>query len=118
MLPALLWVEGAPARADVAPSALAWRWSSAAQHCGQAGASRAWLQDHNDYWRCGNTPFDRQAAYQKRLLQGLPAEKKQTIEAALQGQWALGTATFVRHLETVASRRAQPGQRGRPRKRA
>jgi len=118
VLPALLWVEGAPARADVAPSALAWRWSSAAQHCGQAGASRAWLQDHNDYWRCGNTPFDRQAAYQKRLLQGLPAEKKQTIEAALQGQWALGTATFVRHLETVASRRAQPGQRGRPRKRA
>ena len=118
VLPALLWVEGAPARVDVAPSALAWRWSSAAQHCGQAGASRAWLQDHNDYWRCGNTPFDRQAAYQKRLLQGLPAEKKQTIEAALQGQWALGTATFVRHLETVASRRAQPGQRGRPRKRA
>jgi len=44
--------------------------------------------------------------------------KKTTIEAALQGQWALGTATFVRHLETVASRRAQPGQRGRPRKRA
>ena len=118
VLPALIWVEGAPARAGFAPNAVAWRWSSAAQHCGQLGANRAWVEDHYDYWHCGNTPFDRQATYQKRLLQGLPVEKQSTLEAALQGQWALGTVAFVRHLDTVASRRARPGQRGRPRKKA
>lgn len=116
VLPALMWVEAAPARAGFSPDALAWRWSSAAEHCGQIEIGGAWVQDHLDYWRCGNTPFDRQATYRSRLLQGLSADKQDELEAALQGQWALGASAFVQSLDRVASRRAQPGQRGRPRK--
>lgn len=116
VLPALIWVESAPARGGCSPNALAWRWSSAAQHCGQVEIGGTWVQDHYDYWRCGNTPFDRQATYRSGLLKGLSAEKQRTLEAALQGQWALGSDAFVRGLDQIASRRVQPGQRGRPRK--
>jgi putative transposase len=116
VLPALVWLESAPARAGFAPNAVAWRWSSAGQHCGEAEASRAWVQDHHDYWSCGNTPFDRQAGYRKLLMQGLSPTQERAVELALKGQWALGSDTFVRGLENVASRRAVPGQRGRPRK--
>lgn len=116
VLPALVWLEEAPVLAGCAPMALAWRWSSAAQHCGEPEAYRAWVQDHHDYWRCGNTPFDRQARYRDLLMQGLDSTERHQIESSLKGQWALGSVAFVRGLENVASRRPTPGQRGRPRK--
>lgn len=116
VLPALVWLETAPVTAGCAPTALSWRWSSAAQHCGEPEASRAWVHDHHDYWHCGNTPFDRQARYRALLLRGLERAERQQIESSLKGQWALGSAGFVRGLESVATRRPTPGQRGRPRR--
>jgi putative transposase len=116
VLPALVWLETAPVSTGCAPTPLAWRWSSAAQHCGEPEASRAWVQDHHDYWSCGNTPFDRQARYRALLLQGLDLAQRQQIESSLKGQWVLGSTVFARGLENVASRRPTPGQRGRPRK--
>jgi putative transposase len=116
VLPALVWLETSPVYGGFAPIALSWRWSSAAQHCGQTDAHRAFVQDHHDYWSCGNTPFDRQAKYRMMLSAGLDPLQKQEIESAIKGQWALGLATFAQSLENVASRRATPKQRGRPSK--
>jgi len=116
VLPALVWLESAPVVDGYAPIALTWRWSSAAQHCGETDANRAFIQDHHDYWSCGNTPFDRQATYRAMLSAGLDSVQKQQIESAVKGQWALGSAAFAQSLENVASRRATPKQRGRPSK--
>jgi len=88
-LPALLWLESLPQRLGVTPDPETWPWSSAAIHTGAALASVAWMQDHADYWACGNTPFDRQADYRRRLQDGLNREQAQRIEQAVSGQWAL-----------------------------
>ena len=85
-----------------------------------AGAlpAAAWpvLTDHPDYWREGDTPFARQAAWRSRLAAGLGEAQRQPIEAALAGQWALGEKIFLAHLGRLASRRVSPAPRGRPRK--
>ncbi len=116
VLPALVWLETAPVVAGYAPAALTWRWSSAAQHCGEPDAYRTLVQDHRDYWSCGNTPFERQAKYRAMLSASLDPVKQKKIESAIKGQWALGSAAFAKSLENVASRRATPRQRGRPSK--
>jgi putative transposase len=118
VLPALVWLETAPVIAGCAPIALTWRWSSAAQHCGESDAHRTLVQDHHDYWSCGNTPFDRQAKYRVMLSEGLDPVQTQQIESAIKGQWALGSAAFAKSLENVASRRSTPRPRGRPSKAA
>jgi putative transposase len=74
------------------------------------------MSDHADYWSCGNTPFDRQANYRRRLQDGLSRDQITRIDQAVQGQWALGGQNFISTLAHTASRRVTPGQRGRPRK--
>lgn len=118
ILPVLAWMESRPVTARLAPDAEAWPWSSARAHTGSLIPAPAWLHNHPDYWRCGNTPFDRQAAYRQLLHDGLSREQEQRIATALQGQWALGDAAFLERLAGTASRRVQPGKRGRPRKTA
>lgn len=114
VLPSLIWLETAPLRQGLAADAELWRWSSAAAHMGAAPGGS--LQDHADYWACGNTPFDRQANYRAMVLEGLPAATSARIEQALHGQWALGGPAFVQGLEATSSRRPAAAKRGRPRK--
>jgi len=114
VLPSLVWLETIPVRQGLAADAELWRWSSAPAHMGAAPAGA--LQDHMDYWRCGNTPFDRQANYRALVLEGLPGAKMAQIEQALYGQWALGGLAFVQGLAGISSRRPVAGKRGRPRK--
>ena len=116
VLPALIWLETLPQRAGLTPDPETWPWSSAASHTGAALTPIGWMQDHADYWSCGNTPFDRQANYRNQLHNGLSREQARRIEQAVSGQWALGSPAFLSHLSHTASRRAIPGQRGRPRK--
>lgn len=116
VLPALIWLETLPQQQGATPDPETWPWSSAPIHTGAALAPASWMQDHADYWACGNTPFDRQANYRRRLQDGLSREQAQRIEQAVSGQWALGGPAFLANLAHTASRRAVPGQRGRPRK--
>lgn len=116
VLPALVWLETLPLRAGLAHDPESWRWSSAAAHTGATNSLASWLNDHADYWACGNTPFDRQARYRARLQEGLSREQIDRIERTLSGQWALGGARFIESLAHTASRRVTPGKRGRPRK--
>ncbi|WP_345796291.1 hypothetical protein [Castellaniella sp. MT123] len=127
VLPAMVWVESLAVMAGYVTSATQWPWSSAAEHAGLAAISRPPsgdrnadatmpLTDHPDYWREGDTPFSRQAAWRKRLADGLAEPQRRQIEAALHGQWALGEKIFLTHLGRLASRRVSPAPRGRPRK--
>lgn len=113
VLRAMVWLESLPVQQGLVAEAEQWKLSSAAGHTG-AGTS-AMLTDHTDYWASGNTPFDRQASYRRALHDGLGHATRQTIEAALHGQWALGEPGFIQSLET-GTRRAAPAKRGRPKK--
>lgn len=117
VLPSLIWLETHPVRNGASLDADTWPWSSAASHTGNTQLPAAqWQSDHADYWACGNTPFDRQANYRRKLLEGLSRDQTLRIEQAISGQWALGSAEFIASLAHTASRRVAPGQRGRPRK--
>ena len=118
VLPTLVWLETLPVAAGQVDQAQVWPWSSAAGHVGRDARRNAWLSDHPDYWQGGDTPFARQAAYQRQLEQGLGEAQRQRIEKAIFGQWALGDAAFLARLGVTASRRATPAPRGRPRKTA
>ncbi|WP_323029287.1 hypothetical protein [Castellaniella defragrans] len=132
VLPAMIWLESLAASTGHVGAATQWPWSSAAEHAGLGGAGvggaagtggmagaparRPLLTDHPDYWREGDTPFARQAAWRNRLAAGLGESQSRQIEAALAGQWALGERIFLAHLGRLASRRVSPAPRGRPRK--
>jgi putative transposase len=114
VLPSLIWLETLPLRQGLVNDAEHWNWSSAALHTGSG--MHGPVSDHADYWACGNTPFDRQANYRARLLEGLPPVQGRRIDQALQGQWALGGDAFVADLGTTSTRRPVAARRGRPRK--
>lgn len=117
VLPALTWLEWIPVREGLTTDPEQWTWSSAHAHTGQAGVLASWLEQHVDYWGLGNTPFDRQARYRTLLQDGNSSAVNQKIASSLRGQWALGSETFLSSISESASRRIQPGVRGRPKKR-
>jgi len=119
VLPAMLAVETLAVTGREVDQAARWPWSSAAEHAGFEGLGvRPALADHPDYWRIGDTPFARQAAWRERLVDGLADSQRLALESALHGQWALGEKIFLAHLGRLASRRVSPAPRGRPRKKA
>lgn len=108
------WIEYQPVLAGVSADMASYPWSSHAHHLGVS--KQAWLTDHPQYWRLGNTPFDREIAYQQRCE--LPPDPKTTdaIETATRKAWALGSESFKAALAKLTGRRLQPARRGRPRK--
>jgi putative transposase len=74
----------------------------------------ALLTDPPEFWQLGNTPFDREAAYRRRLAEGTaPAQAEAWRQAAL-GGWAIGAPAFLQQLARQAARAVQPRPRGRP----
>jgi putative transposase len=107
------WVEWAPVRAGLAGAAADYPWSSAAHHAGSR--VDADITEHPNYWRLGNTPFEREAAYRGLLEQPLAHALEARLEDATQKGWAIGDAAFLRQLGEAAPRRVAPLARGRPR---
>jgi putative transposase len=115
-LPALIWIDKLVQRSQPLLDPETWRWSSCPTLTGASLQPLSWISFHKDYWSLGNTPFDRQARYRAMLLEGNSHTQNQAIQQAIQGQWVLGSQSFIDSLEPQANRRLQPGQRGRPRK--
>ena len=107
------YVESRPVYAGQ-PSAVDYPWSSAAHHVGRQASPL--VTDHPAYWRLGNTPFEREAAYRALLEQALTAKEMQRIEEAAEKGWALGSERFVQELSQQTPRRLRPLSRGRPAK--
>jgi putative transposase len=110
------WIEWAPVRAGLATTAGEYEWSSAAHHLGAKVDTN--ITEHPHYWRLGNTPFDREAAYRALLDEPLPDALATHLEQAASKGWALGDAAFVHALAGQATRRVAPLARGRPRKKS
>lgn len=115
-LACLVWLERLVQESHPELDPETWRWSSCATHTGALTPPLSWLSHHKDYWELGNTPFDRQARYRARLIDGNDRFQNQRIVEALRGQWALGDPGYITSLAPLANRRPQPGLRGRPRK--
>ena len=112
VLQSLLLIDALPARRGLAASAQTSRWSSAPHRLGLMRDPL--VSDPEEFWRLGNTPFEREAAYAALLAQGLDAATRQRIEHAAAHGWALGSAQFVAELEAQLQRAARPRARGRP----
>ncbi len=81
-----------------------------------AGRPDSLLTNPPEFWALGNTPFDREAAYRRRLAEGAtPAQAQHWRQAAL-GGWAIGTPAFGDGLAANLQRPARPRAPGRPRK--
>jgi putative transposase len=107
-------IEQQPVVAGIVSDPLSYTWSSYAHH---SGARReVWLADHPAYWALGNTPFEREAAYQQLAQASDSAELIADIEAATRKAWPLGSEEFRRRLGQLTDRRLEPARRGRPRK--
>jgi len=115
-LQAMLLVDGLLARHGQAASPQASRWSSAPHRLGLCRDPL--VTDPPEFWRLGNTPFEREAAYGALLAQGLDAGLAGRIEQAVAGGWALGSAQFLDRLEQQLCRPVRPRARGRPPRRA
>jgi putative transposase len=86
--------------------------SSAGHHLGLWSDPR--LTDHPAFWRLGNTPFEREAAW-RGVLEGVAGapEAEEIGRCARQG-WVLGSRAYADRLAAQATRPTRPRPRGRP----
>jgi putative transposase len=106
------YIESAPVRAQLAGDALAYPWSSYPHHAGVRPDPV--IVDHALYWALGNTPFQREAAYQQLAERPLTAAQLAVIEKAVLKGWPLGSEAFKLELQSKAKRQVLPAKRGRP----
>ena len=114
VLEATIHVECLPVRAQLASAPADWPWSSASQHLGRR--HDAVLADHPDYWKIGNTPFERELVHADKLAEGLSTEFAVRFDDALRRGHAVGEAGFVARAELALGRPVKVRARGRPRK--
>lgn len=98
-----------------APSTAEARLSSLPHHLGDQVDPA--ISDLRAYWALGNTPFDRQAAYRRRLEAGPDATERLAIERALRSGRPLGGAAYIAALQQDSGTVLVPRPRGRPAKR-
>jgi putative transposase len=114
LLDAMVFVDQVPVREGLVDSAPLYAWSSARHHVGSA--NEAWLADAPDYWSLGNTPFERAAAYSRRVDEALPQDRAAAIGAAAQKSWVIGSPGFMARVGARIDRPLAPRPRGRPRR--
>jgi putative transposase len=107
-------IEYQPVSAGLVSDIVAYPWSSYAHHVGHR--KETWLTDHPSYWALGNTPFEREAAYQQISASPASSAMSEKILVATRKAWALGSEDFCRRLAKLTVRRLAPAKRGRPRK--
>lgn len=110
-LQCLCWVDGLPQQRGHAADA-AGAWGSAAHRLGLRRDRL--VTDPPEYWALGNTPFEREAAWARRLRQGLDPAQAERLEHAARHGWAWGSAAFAAGLADAVGRATAPRPRGRP----
>jgi putative transposase len=74
------------------------------------------VQDHALFWALGNTPFEREGLWRRRLQLGLSFDERAYLAEAMLKGWALVDPAQRAALERATGRRMAPRPRGRPRK--
>lgn len=106
------YIEYLPVRAGEAARPEQHLWTSYAHHAGLR--SDPVVTDHPLYWALGNTPFQREVAYQELAAQDLLPEQILTVEKAVLKGWPLGSDKFKTELQKRINRQVLPAKRGRP----
>ena len=73
------------------------------------------LADPPAFWALGNTPFERESAWQRRLDLGTDVREAE-LARAVQGAWAAGSPAFVADVAARLGRPTAPRRPGRPAK--
>ncbi len=89
-------------------------WTSAGHRLGLRPDPR--LTDPPEWWRLGNTPFDREVAWRERLAQAPDTARSEALARAVHGAWAVGSPGFAAEVAALAGRPALPRRPGRPRR--
>lgn len=114
LLACLALMDWLPVQAGLAGEPAQYLWSSHGHHTGRRYDRL--VTPHPLQWTLGDTPFAREAAYARRVEEGLlPAEQARILRATGSG-WALGDDDFVATLQGQTLRRLLPAKAGRPRK--
>jgi putative transposase len=111
-LQSLQLIDSLAVRHGLAESPQASRWSSAPHRLGLRRDPL--VTDPPEFWRLGNTPFEREAAYAALLAQGLDDASVRRIAHAAANGWALGSQDFLAELALQLGRPVQARAKGRP----
>lgn len=113
LLACMRYIELNPVRAGLVADPGDYRWSSHAHHIGRAVDPV--ITDHATFWALGNTPFERQSAYQRLFEIPLNDSELAQIRQATNRGWAITDIdqTVQQPLEREFP---TPRPRGRPRR--
>jgi putative transposase len=108
------YIELNPVRAGFESSPQDSAWTSFASHIGRN--TESWLLDHQQFWKLGNTPFERQMAWAQFVKEGAPHwEDRQITDALLRSKpWV--SEDYAKRLFKDNPQIVQIRYRGRPRK--
>lgn len=112
LLPCMVVVETQPVVEGLAVLPQDYPWSSYAHNAGLQQDSL--VRSHAQYWALANTPFAREAAYQRTVEHGVSAAVAEEVLAAASKGWALGSPDFVAQLQHQTERRLTRRRPGRP----
>lgn len=112
LLPCMVVLESQPVAEGIAARAQDYPWSSYAHNAGLQQDSL--VRSHAQYWALANTPFAREAAYQRAMEQGVSSFVAEEVLAAAVKGWALGSPDFVAQLQGQTQRRLTRRRPGRP----
>jgi len=113
LLACMRYIELNPVRAGLSAAPGEYRWSSNSHHVGQSVDPL--ITDHALFWALGNTPFERQSAYQRLFDVPLPDERVDEIRRATNRGWALAHDDPTSDTQSTHPRLVVPRPRGRPR---
>ena len=112
-LTCMAYIDLNPARAGQVTEARDFAWSSHHHYIGQRVDKL--VTPPAGYWNLGNTPFARDAAYARRVQEGVSPQDQLALTQSTLNGWVLGDAEFVASLQNLSNRRLSQGTPGRPR---
>jgi putative transposase len=114
-LACMRYIELNPVRAGLATEPAEYRWSSHPHHIGHSVDPR--ITDHALFWALGNTPFERQSAYQQLFESTLSEQELANIRRYTNRGWALTSGSQLGPPNMPRGPDfATPRPRGRPRR--
>lgn len=114
LLDGMRYIEQHPVRSGLCEDPQAWPWSSLAHHLGHR--RDVLVSEAPAFWRLGNTPFEREAAWLALIAQPLATGRVDEITRATRRGWPLASTDFLRALQPEGEALRARRPRGRPRK--
>jgi putative transposase len=106
------YIELNPVRAGIASEPGEYPWSSHTHYTSDRPNSL--ITEHSLYHGLGANRMERQAAFRSMFLEPLKAETLKHIRTSTNAGSALGSETFMEHLQTAVGRNGRLPRRGRP----